>query len=137
MNNKFIKLVLQAGFFTAILFTFGLTANAQKGISLVQVVKFEKGSSLKVVNGSVKRGVGNDFLFTAHRGQNASFYLEGSAGVKFTLMSPDGKIMTLDKTDWTGELPANGVYRVNVLPDTSTNRAKLYKLTMRISQQLN
>lgn len=134
MNNKFIKLILQAGFTTAMLFAFGLTANAQKGVSLVQVVKFDKGSSAKIVNGSVKRGVGNDFLITARGGQNASFYLEGGAGVTFTLMSPDGKIIALDETGWMGELPSSGVYRVNVLPDTSTNRSKLYKLTIRITQ---
>ena len=134
MNNKIIKLILQAGFLTAMLFAFGLTANAQKGISLVQVVKFDKGNSSKVFNGSVKRGVGNDFLITARGGQNASFYLEGGVGVTFTLMSPDGEIIALDGKSWTGKLPVNGVYRVNVLPDTSTNRSKLYKLAIRIAQ---
>ena len=134
MNNKFIKIILQAGFLTAMLFTFGLTANAQKGVSLVQVVKFDKGGSSKIVNGSVKRGVGNDFLITGRGGQNASFYLEGGSGVSFTLMSPNGEIMATYETGWKGELPANGVYRVNGLPDTSTNRTKLYKLTIRIAQ---
>ena len=133
MNNKFFAKLLQTGFL-AVLLVFGATAaNAQKGTSIVKRVTFAKGSSSIVLRGSVHRGISNDFLIKARAGQNASFYLEAGSGLNFTILSPDGEVMIDDETNWTGELPASGTYRINVLPDTTTNRAKSYKLTIRIT----
>jgi hypothetical protein len=134
MNNKYLKLILRAGFLAATLFMLGAAANAQKGTSVVRRVKFARGSSAAVIGGRVQRGVSNDYLVTARAGQDASFYLQGGAGVTFTLISPDGEILADYETGWMGALPASGTYRVNVLPDTTTNRAKSYKLTIRINQ---
>lgn len=116
------------------LFALGaVVANAQKETSVVRHVKFAAGKSATVVSGSVRRGVSNDYLVSARGGQDASFYLEAGSGVTFTLMSPDGKILADFETSWMGALPANGTYRINVLPDTTTNRVKSYKLTIRIA----
>lgn len=133
MNNKILTNILRAGFLAAMFFALGTMANAQKGTSVVKRVKFAKVSSAAVLTGNVRRGVSNDYLLTAREGQDASFYLEAGSGVTFTLMSPDGEVLADFETSWMGALPSSGTYRINVLPDTTTNRSKSYKLTIRIT----
>ena len=134
MNNKLLKNIARIVFCAALFFAFGAaTTFAQKGTSIVKRVTFAKGKSFAVLSGTVRRGVSNDFLVTARAGQDASFYLEAGEGVTFTLMSPDGEALADFETSWMGALPAGGTYRINVLPDTTTSRAKSYRLTIRIT----
>jgi hypothetical protein len=134
MNNKFLIKILQLGFLSAMFFAFATAANAQKGTSIVKRVTFAKGSSAAVVSGNVRRGVSNDYLVTARAGQDSSFYLEAESGVTFTIISPNGEMLADSENGWMGVLPSSGTYRINVLPDTTTNRSKSYKLTIRITR---
>jgi len=107
---------------------------AQKGISLVRRISFAKGRTTSVQKGSIRRGVSHDYLLKASSGQSMTVHLAASGGVCFDLFTPgQSNILAECSKDWSGELPQSGDYRINVLPDTTTERNISYTLevTMR------
>lgn len=106
-----------------VLLAFSSIVFAQKGTSIVKRIKFLPGRTTVVEKGSVRRGISNDYLLKARAGQNMTLHLATSAGVCFDLFSPgmSDQLANCSK-DWTGELPKTGDYRINVLPDTTTER---------------
>lgn len=108
-------------------------APAQKGKSVIRQVNFPRGRTTTVLKGTVKRGLSHDYLLRARRGQTITLHLTVAAsGMSLTILKPDGETWVYDVKDWTGELPATGTYRINVLPDTTTEAPTRYALEVMI-----
>jgi len=105
----------------------------QKGTSIVTRIKFARGRTTTVEKGSVHRGMSHDYLLKAGAGQTMTVHLAARGGVCFDLYSP-GLTDTLAQCskDWSGELPRPGDYRINVLPDTTTERSIPYTLEVAV-----
>lgn len=106
--------------------------SAQKGTSVVRRVQFPRGRTTAILRGTVRRGVSHDYLLGARRGQTMTVHLTSNGGTSLTILSPDGEAIADFVSDWSGELPANGDYRINVLPPTETNRPAQYTLEVTI-----
>src|SRR6266446_907376 len=106
---------------------------AQKGTSIVTRIKFARGRTTTVERGSVHRGMSHDYLLKAGAGQTMSVHLVAHGGVCFDLFTP-GLADTLAQCskDWSGNLPRSGDYRINVLPDTTTERSIPFTLEVTV-----
>jgi hypothetical protein len=106
---------------------------AQKGTSIVTRIKFARGRTTAVEKGSVRRGVSHDYLLKAGAGQTMSVHLAARGGVCFDLFSPGmAEILSECSKDWSGDLPRSGDYRINVLPDTTTERSIPFTLEVTV-----
>jgi hypothetical protein len=110
-----------------------IVALAQHGTSIVTRIKFARGRTTAVEKGSVHRGISHDYLLKAGASQNMTVHLATSAGVCFDLYSPgmSDQLANCSK-DWSGDLPKSGDYRINVLPDTTTERDISYTLEVTV-----
>ena len=106
---------------------------AQHGTSIVTRIKFARGRTTAVEKGSVHRGMSHDYLLKAGAGQTMSVHLAASGGVCFDLYTPglSDQLANCSK-DWSGDLPKSGDYRINVLPDTTTERNISYTLEVTV-----
>src|SRR5258708_28626747 len=102
----------------------GAVVFSQKGTSIVTRIKFPRGRTTTVERGSVHRGMSHDYLLKASAGQTMTVHLAARGGVCFDLYTPrlTASLAQCSK-DWSGELPRSGDYRINVLPDTPTERS--------------
>lgn len=125
-------LVLISILATLVLMT-GVGVFAQKGTSIVTRIRFARGRTTAVESGSVHRGMSHDYLLKAGRGQTMTVHLAARGGVSFDILTP-GETDTLAQgaKDWSGELPQSGDYRINVLPDTTTERSISYTLEVTV-----
>lgn len=105
---------------------------AQRGTSIVSRISFARGRTTAVLSGTVHRGMSHDYLLKARVGQNMSVHLTARGGVAFTILSPAGDSLALYSKDWSGELPQSGDYRINVLPDSTTERTISYTLEVTV-----
>jgi hypothetical protein len=118
---------------TLLLLSSFAAAEAQKGRSVVRRVNFPRGRTTTVLKGTVRRGLSHDYLLRARAGQTMTVHLATkAAGMSITILRPDGESWIDDTKDWSGELPATGTYRINVLPDTTTERPTRYALELTI-----
>lgn len=110
-----------------------VAALAQHGTSIVTRIKFARGRTTAVEKGSVHRGMSHDYLLKAGAGQTMTLHLATSAGVCFDLYAPglSDQLASCSK-DWSGDLPNSGDYRINVLPDTTTERSIAYTLEVTV-----
>ena len=117
-------------FFVLIITVVGL---AQHGTSIVTRIKFARGRTTTVEKGSVHRGMSHDYLLKAGAGQTMSVHLAAGGAVCFDLYTPglSDQLASCSK-DWSGELPSSGDYRINVLPDTTTERNISYTLEVTV-----
>jgi hypothetical protein len=104
---------------------------AQRGTSVVSRISFARGRTTAVLTGTVHRGMSHDYLLKARRGQNMSVHLSARGDVTFDILTPAGDSIAQAK-DWSGELPQSGDYRINVLPDTTTERRISYTLEVTV-----
>jgi hypothetical protein len=134
MNSTGKRITIRVLVATLVLLTsFMATAEAQKGKSIIRRVNFPRGRTTAVLKGTVKRGVSHDYLLRARRGQTMTIHLAAeSSEMSLTLLRPDGETWMYDIKDWSGELPSSGTYRINVLPDTTTEQPKHYTLEVTI-----
>lgn len=111
----------------------GAVVLAQKGTSIVTRIKFARGRTTTVERGSVHRGMSHDYLLKAGARQTMTVHLAARGGVCFDLYTP-GFTDSLAQCakDWSGELPRSGDYRINVLPDTTTERRIAYTLEVTV-----
>ena len=110
----------------------GVIVSAQRGTSIVSRISFARGRTTAVLNGTVHRGMSHDYLLKARRGQNMSVHLTARGGVSFDILSPAGDSVAQYSKDLSGELPQSGDYRINVLPDTTTERTISYTLEVTV-----
>lgn len=109
------------------------TALAQKGRSIIRRVNFPRGRTTAVLRGTVRRGISHDYLLRARRGQTMIVHLTSDSDqMSLTILKPGGETWMFDTRDWSGELPLTGTYRINVLPDTTTERPTRYTLEITI-----
>ena len=110
-----------------------VTTLAQHGTSIVTRIKFARGRTTTVEKGSVHRGISHDYLLKAGAGQTMSVHLAAGGGVCFDLYTPglSDQLASCSK-DWSGDLPGSGDYRINVLPDTTTERNISYTLEVTV-----
>lgn len=110
-----------------------IVAVAQHGTSIVTRIKFARGRTTTVEKGSVHRGMSHDYLLKAGSGQSMTVHLAASGQVCFDLYSPGLRDQLANcSRDWEGSLPASGDYRINVLPDTTTERNISYTLKVTV-----
>ena len=106
---------------------------AQHGTSIVTRIKFARGRTTTVERGSVHRGMSHDYLLKAGARQTMSVHLAARGGVCFDLYTPGlADSLAQCSKDWSGDLPRSGDYRINVLPDTTTERNIPYTLEVTI-----
>jgi hypothetical protein len=118
---------------SVLVLTIGTLAVAQKGTSIVKRIWFARGRITTVEKGSVRRGVSHDYLLKAGAGQTMSVHLAARDGVCFDLFSPGlAEMLSECSKDWSGELPRSGDYRINVLPDTTTERSIPFTLEVTV-----
>ena len=111
----------------------GAAISAQKGTSVVRRIRFATGRTTAVLRGSVHRGVSHDYLLKARAGQTMTVHLVAGGQVSFDLFSPGRTDLLAEYSkDWSGELPQSGDYRINVLPDTTTERNISYTLEVTV-----
>ena len=130
-----MKLITKTSVLSIVLTTSLLAAGAlaQKGKSIVTRIKFERGRTTAAYLGTVHRGVSHDYLLEARSGQSMSVHLAAAGGVCFDLYTPGlAEQLANCSKDWSGELPAAGDYRINVLPDTTTERNIAYTLEVTV-----
>jgi len=132
-----MKLLLKPLSFISILLLLVLMTSAvvfsQKGTSIVTRIKFPRGRTTTIERGSVHRGMSHDYLLKASAGQTMTVHLAARGGVCFDLYTPrlTDSLAQCSK-DWSGELPRSGDYRINVLPDTTTERSIPYTLEVTV-----
>lgn len=106
---------------------------AQKGTSIVTRIRFARGRTTAVERGSVHRGMSHDYLLKAGRGQTMTVHLAARGAVSFDVLTPgETDLLAQGTKDWSGELPRSGDYRINVLPDTTTERSIPYTLEVTV-----
>ena len=106
---------------------------SQKGTSIVTRIKLAPGRTTAVERGSVHRGMSHDYLLKAGARQTMTVHLAAGGGVCFDLFTPGfSDTLAQCSKDWSGELPRSGDYRINVLPDTTTERSIPYTLEVTV-----
>ncbi|MBS1132160.1 MAG: hypothetical protein H6R16_3162 [Proteobacteria bacterium] len=101
----------------AVSLTFSHLANAS-GIQ-TQVVQFAKGHSSVTIKGSIKVDQIIDYTLRARAGQTMNIKLDTKHTANYFNVLPPGSetalfIGSTSGSEWTGELPADGEYRVRV-----------------------
>jgi hypothetical protein len=121
----FLSIVLLLGLMTS--------AVAQRGTSIVTRIHFARGRTTTVERGSVHRGMSHDYLLKAGAGQTMTVHLAARGGVSFDILTPgESDTLVQGTKDWSGDLPRSGNYRINVLPDTTTERSIPYTLEVTV-----
>jgi hypothetical protein len=135
--NSLINPIRRSAAIASILVALVLMTSAmvfsQKGTSIVTRIKFAPGRTTAVERGSVHRGMSHDYLLKAGAGQTMTVHLAAGGGVCFDLYTPGlSDSLAQCSKDWSGELPRSGDYRINVLPDTTTERNIAYTLEVTV-----
>ncbi len=102
----------------ALLLLTAANAQAQASRDIVRRVNFPRGRTTAVLRGTVRPGVGVEYLLRARAGQTMIVHLASPGDVGFTIWSPNREFMADFRRDWTGELPQDGTYRVIVSPNS-------------------
>ena len=123
--------LIPLAFVTALLLL-ASTATAQRGTSVVSRITFARGRTTAVVSGTVRRGMSHDYLLKARGGQTMTIHLAGRGRTGFEILAPNGDLLSEFTKDWSGDLPQSGDYRINVLPDTTTERSNSYTLEVTV-----
>lgn len=109
----------------------GAPASAQR--TTAERVRFQPGRTTAVLRGKVTGRVSRDYLLTAREGQRMTVRISGQSGAVFNISSPDRTgLSQLQITDWEGELPLSGTYRIHVEGETENLPARSYTLEITI-----
>ena len=120
-------------FTVSALIVLNVTVLAQHGTSIVTRIQFARGRTTAVEKGAVHRGMSHDYLLKAASGQSMSVHLAAGGDVCFDLYSPGmSEQLASCSKDWSGDLPRTGDYRINVLPDTTTDRNIAFTLELTV-----
>src|SRR5258706_8991498 len=123
----FLSIVLLLGLMTS------TVVLAQRGTSIVTRIHFARGRTTTVERGSVHRGMSHDYLLKADAGQTMTVHLAARGAVSFDILTPgESDTLAQGTKDWSGDLPRSGSYRINVLPDTTTERSIPYTLEVTV-----
>ncbi|MDX6290407.1 MAG: hypothetical protein QOH42_2206 [Blastocatellia bacterium] len=127
------RLLPYSALLAALVLTTSAVVFSQKGTSIVTRIRFAHGRTTTVEHGSVHRGVSHDYLLKAGAGQSMSVHLSARGGVCFDLYTRGtSDSLAQCSRDWSGELTRSDDYRINVLPDTTTERSIPYTLEITV-----
>ncbi|MEO1377994.1 MAG: hypothetical protein AAFW70_27700 [Cyanobacteria bacterium J06635_10] len=105
------------------------TKNDNPAIKPVRV-SFDRGSTSKTIKNAVVRGTRDTYLLGAKKGQQMNLKITSlEKNAVFDVISPNGKSLQQEATNWSGKLPKNGDYQV-VVGGTRGNAS--YELTVEI-----
>ena len=110
-----------------------IDAAVRQNIGLLQRLSFAPGTDSGTVGGSVLLGATDRWYLTASAGQLMDVSVTSVEGNStFDVFAPDGTAMTApaERTTWSGPLPQNGGYRIDVSP---TRGNATYTMTVRIT----
>ena len=110
-----------------------IDAAVRQNIGLLQRLSFAPGTDSGTVGGSVLLGATDRWYLTASAGQLMDVSVTSvEANSTFDVFAPDGTAMTApaERTTWSGPLPQNGGYRIDVSP---TRGNATYTMTVRIT----
>lgn len=98
---------------------------------LTTFVKFKKGTSSASYNSAVIRGERNKYILGASGGQMMSVSVSSvENNAVFDIETPGGKIIAAEKRSWSGQLPADGKYRI-IVGGTRGNATYTVRLAVR------
>ena len=109
---------------------------SQEGNGKQQRVRFARGRTTAVLNGSVVRGDIDRYFLEAREGQTMIVHVTShQKNAVFSIMGPDGETLPgaeegADTRDWSGTLPASGHYAIWVGP-TRGNSSYTLEITIR------
>src|SRR6266436_8497722 len=127
------RLVPLSAILAALVLTTSAVVFSQKGTSIVTRIRFARGRTTTVERGSVHRGMSHDYLLKAGAGQTMTVHLAARGAVNFDILTPgESNTLVQGTKDWSGDLPRSGSYRINVLPDTTTERSIPYTLEVTV-----
>ena len=101
-----------------------------------QRVRFPRGRTTAVLNGTVVRGTRDRYILGSRGGQTMIVHISSrEKNAVFTILGPDATALAgteegVDATDWTGELPMSGDYSIWVGP-TRGNATYTLEVTIR------
>src|SRR5438874_103222 len=97
-------------------------------------VRFEKGRTTAVLQGTADKANGFTYILAAKAGQTMTVHVTSSAGVAiFSVTAPSGAVEgALEVKDWTGQLPDTGNYLIAVWNKRKRGRAIPYTLEITI-----
>ncbi|MGI8668803.1 MAG: hypothetical protein ACR2J3_03035 [Aridibacter sp.] len=82
---------------------------------LTTTVKFRKGGSGASYENAVIRGERNTYILGAGGGQFMNVSISSvEANADFSIIAPNGQTLAAETTNWNGQLPMNGKYRIVV-----------------------
>jgi hypothetical protein len=98
-------------------------------------VRFPKGRTTAVLKGAVGSGAPDTYLLRAGRGQTMIVHVSSTGkNAGFDIFAPNGggKLEGASgASDWTGALPANGDYAIDVYPTNGTATSYTLEVTIR------
>ena len=131
MKKQSIKVKLAASFFGMLLLLTCAFA-AQKG--LTKRVRFPRGRTTAVLKNSVVRGTVDRYLLGARKGQQIIVHITSvQNNAVFDIYTPQGGTLAgegEDSTDWSGTLPQDGDYIIEV-SGTRGNATYTLEVTIR------
>lgn len=101
-------------------------------------IQFERGRTTAVLKGRVKEAGSVEYLLRAQQGQTMSVHLTSpdDPGMAFYIYRPGGRLIddlaTANVTDWSGELPREGDYRIVITP-TGGDGGEVYHYTLEVT----
>ncbi len=121
--RTFYKPLLTAFFAVAILFLSGSAAHAQHGYRLEKPLTFAAGKSIKTVKGRIANTLeAHEYKFKARQGQTLRVVLTSpNKEMIFMVMNAEDELVdgftNGGERNQSGELPADGEYKINVSAD--------------------
>lgn len=93
------------------------TATKSGGGGKTTVVKFRKGGTSATYSNSVIRAERDTYILGASGGQVMSVSVSSTENnAAFSIRAPNGRTLANEVKDWSGQLPADGKYRIVVSP---------------------
>jgi len=112
-----------------------VAALAQAGTVTERRIKFARGRTTAVVNGSINYGHSDVYTLGAHRGQTMSLHVASrNPEVVFSVSAPSNSPVegAFTVRDWSGELPESGDYTITLVNNRDRSGASPYTLEVTI-----
>ncbi len=112
-----------------------MPAAAQADDATTHAVHFATGSNASSLDGSLKGYATVNYTLAARAGQAMEVSLSGSNDAYFNLIPPEQDYAmegAIELKQWSGKLPADGVYRIEVFqPRAQARRGQAIRYTIR------
>jgi hypothetical protein len=136
MKNQGVRLRARA--FVAVAFVCVCAATAaqnQSGTVTERRIKFARGRTTAVVNGSINYGHSDVYTLGARKGQTMTLHVASrNPEVSFSVSAPSSSPVegAFTVRDWSGELPESGDYTITLVNNRERGGASAYTLEVTI-----